>query len=312
MQGRSFDIGTLPGDGYSWSVAVNDSGQVVGYSYPVDQYGDRNGDIRGFLWSEATGIADLSALLGATYSRAVDINNSGEILVGYTDFAGQSHTAIWSPTVGTTQIDTQLGGLTACFNSLSDSRVAVGYCGDYHYLWSPTEGLRILQDLLDPTTAEGWSLLGAIPKVNAGGEIVTWATDPAGNTAAILLRPQDVPDVDEDGFTADVDCNDDDSTIHPGAQEIAFDGIDQDCNGYDLTIEVLSALRRPPGGALTVQATSSLGAGAALTAVGYGPLEWVPKKKVWSKSFPTISGSTISVVTISGVEGSVTVPVMRK
>jgi hypothetical protein len=41
-------------------------------------------------------------------------------------------------------------------------------------------------------------------------------------------------DYDNDGFNADVDCNDQDSSIHPGAEDMCGDGIDQDCSGSDL------------------------------------------------------------------------------
>lgn len=39
-------------------------------------------------------------------------------------------------------------------------------------------------------------------------------------------------DVDSDGFYSNVDCNDTDASINPGATEVAGDGIDQDCNGF--------------------------------------------------------------------------------
>jgi len=43
-------------------------------------------------------------------------------------------------------------------------------------------------------------------------------------------------DHDKDGFTKEQgDCNDSDSSINPDATEICGDGIDQDCNGSDLS-----------------------------------------------------------------------------
>ena len=51
--------------------------------------------------------------------------------------------------------------------------------------------------------------------------------------------PSPSVDGDGDGFSiSDGDCNDDDPSIYPGATEICGDGIDQDCDNYDLLCEV--------------------------------------------------------------------------
>ena len=42
-------------------------------------------------------------------------------------------------------------------------------------------------------------------------------------------------DFDEDGFQGDEECDDFDPTVYPGAPEIPYDGVDQNCDGLDLT-----------------------------------------------------------------------------
>ena len=60
----------------------------------------------------------------------------------------------------------------------------------------------------------------------------------------ISLTPSSVladecPDVDKDGYTdqrcGGQDCDDTDAAIHPDAEDIPNDGIDQNCDGVDFT-----------------------------------------------------------------------------
>lgn len=50
-------------------------------------------------------------------------------------------------------------------------------------------------------------------------------------------------DRDGDGFDAPFcggdDCNDGDASVHPGAEEVLEDGLDQDCDGVDAVTVVM-------------------------------------------------------------------------
>lgn len=55
-----------------------------------------------------------------------------------------------------------------------------------------------------------------------------------GHTAMNLYRTSELPpDADNDGFRADIDCDDSDSSIYPGAGTSCQDGEDRNCNFID-------------------------------------------------------------------------------
>ncbi|MFZ2506945.1 MAG: S8 family serine peptidase [Steroidobacteraceae bacterium] len=123
--------------------------------------------------------------------------------------------------------------------------------------------------------------------------------------AVAALDMLEVPaDNDGDGYSVTVDCNDNDPSVYPGAPERWRDRIDQDCNGYDLTIRVFHAVYSHDGSSLRLRATSSLGESAALEIVELGPLTWRAVYHDWIWGGGAV-GEPLPRLTIRGIEGEV-------
>ena len=125
--------------------------------------------------------------------------------------------------------------------------VALGGCARTHSV-APSSSMGPPAVAADagptPTTP---SRTPTLPR-DAGPLVRDAAPSPADATAVVEDAapppPQPPPtptgvDQDMDGYTNDVDCNDMDPTVHPGAPEweCGTDGIDSNCDGWDFDEE---------------------------------------------------------------------------
>jgi hypothetical protein len=89
---------------------------------------------------------------------------------------------------------------------------------------------------------EGTTYYFAAQAVSQTGESA-YSQEISYTVPAAPTDPQDI-DSDGDGFTENNDCDDTDSSIHPGATDECGDGIDQDCSGADVACPDDTSLAR--------------------------------------------------------------------
>jgi probable HAF family extracellular repeat protein len=137
------DLGTLGGP-EAYVRALNDAGQVTGYSFTAD------GLQRAFRWAAPSGMVNLGTLPGTEASIGMGINNLGQV-VGDAEAALEPPRAfLWSDAAGMINLGT-LGG-AAVASVINDSTIVAGYSdtpdGSTHaFRWSAAGGMGDLGTL---------------------------------------------------------------------------------------------------------------------------------------------------------------------
>ncbi len=176
--GTLTDLGTL-GGARSQAVAINDRGQVAGWSL------DGSGASRAFVWSAATGLVNLGTL-GGSWSQATAINNLGEVIGVSTTATGDTHGFFWSPAGGMADVGP---GAPASLNDLGHVVGTTAHDGIVTaFVWSRAGGSRTLSDNARALDA------------NDRGQVVGSRNEPSGESAVLWqleVTPAETIDVYE-------------------------------------------------------------------------------------------------------------------
>ena len=184
------DIGTLGGS-QSFTYAINDVGQVVGYSWMA---GDASG--HPFLYRKGK-MTDLYPLMGATTPQS--INNLGQIASGVV-VSGIYSPAVFDSRTNTITILGSLGGFTSYgFNGVANSINNIGQAVGYSYIDNINRHAFLYENgaMSDIGSFGGYSSALAI---NDSGMIVGFASDTYNGRAHAFLYTNGVmTDIDPFG-----------------------------------------------------------------------------------------------------------------
>ena len=215
------DLGTLPGSPGSKAYGVNDSAEIVGFSYIP---GGPGVFPHAFSYTPSGGMVDLGTLPGDIESVAFGVNDNGEI-VGYSRTFGVGYQAFsYTPSGGMVGLGT-LGGVSSFAQGVNDSGEIVGHSetasgANHAFSYTPSGRMVDLSplsgtatnaaavnghgqivggssDAFSYTPSGGFVDLGTLPGgtvsfaqgVNDSGEIVGYSESGPFSTHAVLWTP---------------------------------------------------------------------------------------------------------------------------
>jgi len=175
------DLGTL-GGAESVALAVNASGQVVGYSTTA------GGRSHAFSWTAAGGMIDLGTMAGHDSSVASQVNDSGQV-VGYSSIQNQFSRAFsWTMAQGMIDLGALPGDRFSVAQGVNARGQVVGYsfnttdATDLHgFIWTSEDGMIPLGSLdhhsnrsLPSGINASTQVIGISPPVDPDGRAFVW------------------------------------------------------------------------------------------------------------------------------------------
>ena len=201
------DLGSLGGD--SIANGINDSGQIVGFSYLADQ-----STIHMAMWTTTGGIVDLGSIDNSANSEATALNSAGDIVGQGYDANGEYVAFFWSSSTGYVSLGELPQNGFANGNDINDSDIIAGSGFGFQsqgFVWRPTFlRPRYIGTLPGGATSEA---LG----INNHGHITGTAALPSGALDAFIWTKtggmRDIGTVQEGRSTIGFAINDRDEVV---------------------------------------------------------------------------------------------------